>query len=328
MKQRRRLTTRSTTRTRPTTLARAKVRVKSKGECWTCGEVGHRAAECSKGGWYGKGGKGKGGQWQATGKGDGKGSKGGWTSAMVKACFGCCSTTHLIQDCPHRTTQNVQEVREEANEPEILFIGHTSMTSDQEPWHHVTHKRKMCKRLQYATPPGLEEVTKVRFRVLDEDEKDEDDEEARHVRAVDSWVCEASANWKADKKSWARLGVGEMVADSAADEPCWPKGQGDAFSTKPSKKNIVLKIAKWRRDWSLRREGGHLQDPDRCRCRWLEIPGDGCEETPSGGEEAGGEGQRGDVRAGARQNFIQHVQTGKKIPMEKRGGAFVIKATL
>ena len=26
------------------------------------------------------------------------------------------------------------------------------------------------------------------------------------------------------------------------------------------------------------------------------------------------------------QNFIQYVQTGKKIPMEKRGGAFVIKA--
>ena len=67
--------------------------------------------------------------------------------------------------------------------------------------------------------------------------------ETRHVRAVDSWVCEASANWKADKKSWARFGVGEIVVDSAADESCWPKGQGDAFSTKPSKKNIILKTA-------------------------------------------------------------------------------------
>ena len=83
----------------------------------------------------------------------------------------------------------------------------------------------------------------MRFRVLDEDEEDEDDEETRHVRAVDIWVCEAGANWKADKKSWARLGVGEIVVDSAADESCWPKGQGDAFSTKPSKKNIVLKTA-------------------------------------------------------------------------------------
>ena len=97
---------------------------------------------------------------------------------MVKARFGCASTTHLIQDCPHRTTQKVQEVREEADEPEILFIGHTSMTSDQEPWHQVTHKRKMCKRLQYATLPGLEEVTKMRYLVLDEDEEDE----TRHVR--------------------------------------------------------------------------------------------------------------------------------------------------
>ena len=93
---------------------------------------------------------------------------------MVKAC--------LIQDSTHRTTQKVQEVREEADEPEILFIGHTSMTSDQ-----VNHKRKMCKRLQYATPPGLEEVTKMRFRVLDEEEEDEDEKETRYVRAVDSW---------------------------------------------------------------------------------------------------------------------------------------------
>ena len=140
----------------------------------------------------------------------------------------------------------------------------------------------------------------MRFRVLDEDEEDEDGEETRHVRAVDSWVCEASANWKADKKSRSRLGVGEIVVDSAADESCWPKGQGDAFSTKPSKKNIILKTANGG-------EMGHYgekevtfrtgTDVDVVR---LKFPCDGCKETPFGGEEAGGEGQRGDVRAGAR----------------------------
>ena len=89
----------------------------------------------------------------------------------------------------------------------------------------------------------------MRFQVFDEDEEDEDDEddeddeETCHVRAVDSWVCGSSANWKAHKKNWTRLGVGEIVVDSAADESCWPKGQDDAFSNKPSKKNIILKTA-------------------------------------------------------------------------------------
>ena len=326
MKQRRTLTTTSKnlrpTRTRSTTLARAKVKVKTKES------AGHaeRLSECSKGGWYGKGGKGKGGQWQATRKGDGKGSKGGWTSAMVKACFGCGSTTHLIQDCPHRTTQKVQEVREEADEPEILFIGHTSMTSDQEPWHQVTHKRKMCKRLQYAAPPGLEEVTKMRFRVLDEDEEDEDDEETRHVRAVDSWVCEASANWKADKKSWARLGVGEIVVDSAADESCWPKGQGDAFSTKPSKKNIILKTANGG-------EMGHYGEKEVIFRTGTDVDVVGLKFQVTDVKKpllaVRRLVEKGNVvmfGPEPDQNFIQHVQTGKKIPMEKRGGAFVIKA--
>ena len=112
------------TRTRSATSARAraKARVKEKGECWTCGEVGHRASECSKRGWYGKGGKGKSGQWNANTKRDGKGSKGGWTAPMVRACFGCGSTAHLIQDCPHRTTQKVQEVREEMEDCSLVTL--------------------------------------------------------------------------------------------------------------------------------------------------------------------------------------------------------------
>ena len=39
---------------------------------------------------------------------------------MLKACFGCGSTAHLIQDCFHWVTRKVQEVREEMDEPEDL----------------------------------------------------------------------------------------------------------------------------------------------------------------------------------------------------------------
>ncbi len=39
------------------------------------------------------------------------------------------------------------------------------------------------------------------------------------------------------------MGMGEITVDSAADELCWPKDQGGAFTTKPSKKNILLRTA-------------------------------------------------------------------------------------
>ena len=42
---------------------------------------------------------------------------------------------------------------------------------------------------------------------------------------------------------WLNLGIGEIVVDSAADESCWPIGVGDAFPTRPSKRNILLKTA-------------------------------------------------------------------------------------
>ena len=45
------------------------------------------------------------------------------------------------------------------------------------------------------------------------------------------------------ERCWASLGVGEITADSVAEEFCWPADQGGAFETKPSKRNIVLKTA-------------------------------------------------------------------------------------
>ena len=35
---------------------------------------------------------------------------------------------------------------------------------------------------------------------------------------------------------WADLSIGDITVDSAADQSCWPQGQGDAFVTNPSKK--------------------------------------------------------------------------------------------
>ena len=44
-------------------------------------------------------------------------------------------------------------------------------------------------------------------------------------------------------ESWADLGIEDITVDSAADESCWPHGQGDAFVTSPSKRRILLRTA-------------------------------------------------------------------------------------
>ena len=49
---------------------------------------------------------------------------------------------------------------------------------------------------------------------------------------------------KRSAKQTTELGhIGEIVVDSVADESCWPIGVGDAFPTRPSKRNILLKTA-------------------------------------------------------------------------------------
>ena len=55
-----------------------------------CGEVGHRAAECSKGGWCVKGSKGRGGPWHANRKGGGKGMQGRLDDSRGEGVFRVC----------------------------------------------------------------------------------------------------------------------------------------------------------------------------------------------------------------------------------------------
>ena len=128
------------------------------------------------------------------------------------------------------------------------------------------------------------------------------------------------------KKSWASLGVGEIVVDSAADESCWPVGQGDAFETLPVRKNIILKTA----------NGGEMKHYGEKKIMFA---------GSEGGEVTGVTFQVTDVRKPLlavrrlvergstvhfgmepQDNYIYNTHTAVKIPMERRGGSFVIKA--
>ena len=43
---------------------------------------------------------------------------------------------------------------------------------------------------------------------------------------------------KKKEKKWPSLGFGDVVVYSAADDSFWPKGRGDAFTTKPPRKAL------------------------------------------------------------------------------------------
>ncbi len=123
-----------------------------------------------------------------------------------------------------------------------------------------------------------------------------------------------------------RSGGGEIAVDSAADESCWPKDQGGAFPTKPSRKNIILKTANGG-------ERGHYGENDITFKDQLS------------GDILGLKFQVTDVRKPLlavrrlvergnvsqfgpepEQNYILHVESGRKIMMEKKGGSFIINA--
>ena len=110
------------------------------------------------------------------------------------------------------------------------------------------------------------------FKVLEVDEDDDDDEQIMNIHAIERDVqhiqtVEAKVKGKGKKgkegkewkvedvedvkyvravhqgHEWLSLGKGDIVVDSAADESCWPAGQGDAFPTKPSARRMLLKTA-------------------------------------------------------------------------------------
>jgi hypothetical protein len=61
--------------------------------------------------------------------------------------------------------------------------------------------------------------------------RDDINEQVHFVRAV------------ASKEGYASLGSGDIVVDSAADESCWPVGQGDAYPTTTSGRKLRLRTA-------------------------------------------------------------------------------------
>ena len=169
------------------------------GHCFVCGEFGHSQWDCKgkgkgksgyngyaakgfgKDGGYGKGygkdfGKGYTG-YQGKGKGgDGKGT-------MPRACFGCGAMDHLLRDCP-KNPAKINQVEEKPEE--VLFIGQV-----REEWRTIPMKVKLDNFVKAPARRESEVKTQFgqiggnRFRVLEVNEEDEDDEvQVRSVECV------------------------------------------------------------------------------------------------------------------------------------------------
>ena len=122
------------------------------------------------------------------------------------------------------------------------------------------------------------------------------------------------------------MGMGDIVVDSAAGESCWPVGQGDAFPTKPSKKNMILKTA----------NGGDMQHYGQKEVTFEHTNGKDpvgltfqvtdVKKPPLAVRRLVEKGSKVVLSGAEGESYILNEQTKVRVPVTKKGGPFVIEA--
>ena len=141
-------------------------------------------------------------------------------------------------------------------------------------------------------------------------------EEAKFVQAVDRSEVMVS------------LGIGDIIVDSAADESCWPVGQGDAYPTKVSSRTMRLKTANGgdmqhygEKEVLFRYEGGERKDPVGIKFQVTDVrkPLLAVRRLVEKGNKVVLAGEDGE-------SYIENVASKVRIHVKKKGGSFVIEA--
>ena len=127
---------------------------------------------------------------------------------------------------------------------------------------------------------------------------------------------------------WTSLCRGDIIVDSAADESCWPVGEGDAYPTKAASRKMLLRTANGgdmehygEKEIIFKYEGGETADPVGLRFQVTDVRKPllavrRLVEKENKVVLAGGDGE----------SYIMNEATGVKIPIKKKGGSFVIEA--
>jgi hypothetical protein len=293
------------------------------------------------------------------GKGDGK-------AGMPRACFGCGSTDHVLRDCPKNPArvQQVEEeevlfignVREEWKKvPMKVKLGNYMVSKgpvktqfglnrfkvlevDEEDDIDEVYVRSVeeasnetdgdggkapAPRMRRQVPNKAEQGNfkdGVMVKVQDHSKVERNFEDG--VKVIKDQVHYV----RAVSEGWLDLGKGDIIIDSAADESCWPAGQGDAFKLRESSRRMLLRTANGgdmkhygQKDISFQYEGGKdvvgitfqvtdVKKPLLAVRRLVE------------------KGNKVVLSANEGESYIQNLATKVKIPVKKKGGSFVIEA--
>ena len=131
-----------------------------------------------------------------------------------------------------------------------------------------------------------------------------------------------------EDKDWASLGKGDIIVDSAADESCWPVGQGDAYPTKEASRKMVLRTANGgdmehygEKEIFNKYGGGEGKDPVGLRFQVTDV-----RKPLLAVRRLVERGNKVVLAGGEEESYIMNVATGVKIPIKKKGGSFVIEA--
>jgi hypothetical protein len=122
------------------------------------------------------------------------------------------------------------------------------------------------------------------------------------------------------------LGVGDIVIDSAADESCWPVGQGDAYPTKQSSRQLKLRTANGgemthygEKEVFVKYKGGEAKDPIGMKFQVTDVrkPLLAVRRLVERGNT---------VVLSEGESYIENKAAKIKIPLAKKGGSFVLEA--
>jgi hypothetical protein len=122
------------------------------------------------------------------------------------------------------------------------------------------------------------------------------------------------------------LGKGDIIVDSAADESCWPAGQGDAFPTRPAKKELKLRTANGgemkhygEKQVTFKYEGAKVPVGLKFQVTDVKRPLLAVRRLVEKGNVVMLSGVSGE-------SYVYNKEAKMRIPIVKKGGSFVIEA--
>ena len=300
------------------------------GECWTCGQKGHRSNDCPN----------KGKSAMEIGCVEDGGSKeiavgGIWAIAQVKAeeCEegeweevrarkGCCATTRLPQSVP-LNGRSAKSSADSVRSPGGFTLGDymKGMRCQRNDY-----KMPNEKGVKTASPEGakngftddvnksFKNGAKNSFKKSATNLCEKGDYEVRNICPV------------ALQAPWMPVGVGEITVDSAAEESVCPKSWGEAYPMRKPKKWLRFVNASGGEMSHYGEKVATFQAGGKDAVVSLGFQVSDVQKPLAAVWRIAEKGNIVQFGPRAEDNFIKNIETGKRINMIQKSGSYVIEA--